>query len=109
MSHLLGPAVKHGNAQDAISIELDGGADPAKVRLAVSNAGAIPESSRQRLFEPFHGRETGGRPESGLGLGLYIVQQIVSAHGGSVKADSDQSERTTFVVELPRFFASHAS
>lgn len=104
VSNLLGNAVKHGSRLEPIRIELDG-MDATKVRLACSNAGAIPESSRERLFEPFRGRETGGRPETGLGLGLYIVQQIVLSHGGSVEADTDQSERTTFVVELPR----HAS
>ena len=101
VSNLLGNAVKHGNRAEAIQIELDG-QESASVRLVVSNAGGIPESSRGRLFEPFHGRETGSRPESGLGLGLYIVQQIVAAHGGSVEACCNEPERTAFVVRLPR-------
>lgn len=101
VSNLLGNAVKHGNRAEAIQIELDG-LESGSVRLVVSNAGGIPESSRRRLFEPFQGRETGGKPESGLGLGLYIVQQIVAAHGGSVEACCDEPERTAFVVQLPR-------
>ena len=42
-----------------------------------------------------------------LGLGLYIVRQIVSAHGGRVEVRSDRESGTTFVVRLP--FAAQAS
>ena len=53
------------------------------------------------MFDPFHnGDQRAGRSE-GLGLGLYIVQQIVSAHSGSVELQS-QNGRTTFRVRLPR-------
>jgi signal transduction histidine kinase len=38
----------------------------------------------------------------GLGLGLYIVQQIVQAHGGRMEARSSETEGTVFVLELPR-------
>jgi len=53
------------------------------------------------LFDPFRGsqRQT-GRTE-GLGLGLYIVQQIVLAHGGSVDVQSGNGNHTAFVVRIP--------
>jgi signal transduction histidine kinase len=52
------------------------------------------------LFQPFR-RGDGDRPR-GLGLGLYIVQQIVIAHGGSIDVTSTLEEGTTFVARLPR-------
>jgi PAS domain S-box-containing protein len=74
------------------------------VRVAVHNAGApIPEAQLPHIFEPFRRAEGGGaRAPSGLGLGLYIVQQIAEAHGGSVEVRSREGEGTTFLVSLPR-------
>jgi PAS domain S-box-containing protein len=74
------------------------------VRMAVHNAGTpIPEAQLPHLFEPFRRAEEGGaRVPSGLGLGLYIVQQIAEAHGGTVEVRSREGEGTTFIVSLPR-------
>jgi signal transduction histidine kinase len=57
-----------------------------------------------QLFDPFTGAGASGsaqRPK-GLGLGLYIVQQIVLAHGGRIDVRSSAGEGTTFSVSLPR-------
>jgi signal transduction histidine kinase len=51
------------------------------------------------IFEP--GRRGDARA-GGLGLGLYIVEQIVLAHHGSIEARSSKEEGTTFTVVLPR-------
>ncbi|AKJ08113.1 sensory box histidine kinase [Archangium gephyra] len=75
------------------------------VRLEVHNAGApIPAERLGSIFEPFRrfGEEQSPTSTSGLGLGLYIVDQIVRAHGGSVSVRSTQEEGTTFTVRLPR-------
>jgi signal transduction histidine kinase len=55
------------------------------------------------LFDPFRqlGSAQSGRG-SGLGLGLFIVREIVLAHGGQVSVRSTQQEGTTFTVALPR-------
>ncbi len=74
------------------------------VRVEVHNAGApIPEEQLPHIFEPFRRAEEGeARVPTGLGLGLYIVQQIAEAHGGSVEVRSREGEGTTFIVSLPR-------
>ncbi|MCW5802087.1 MAG: HAMP domain-containing histidine kinase [Deltaproteobacteria bacterium] len=47
-----------------------------------------------------------GRDSSGLGLGLYITQQIVLAHRGRIRVESDERAGTRFVIVLPRAVAS---
>jgi signal transduction histidine kinase len=107
ISNLLGNAIQHGSHDQPIAIALDG-TQPDRVILRVTNAGAIPPSTRGRLFDPFRGRDGRGANESGLGLGLYIVKQIAIAHGGDASLDSSDPERTSFVLELPRQPAARA-
>ena len=54
------------------------------------------------LFEPFRRGRTGDRSPGGLGLGLYIVKQIVRAHDGTIGVESTDKDGTTFTVHLPR-------
>jgi signal transduction histidine kinase len=72
--------------------------------LEVHNQGApIPEDRLTHLFEPFRrASQDESRPSPGLGLGLYIVQQIVQAHGGTIEVRSTVADGTTFTVRLPR-------
>jgi two-component system, sensor histidine kinase and response regulator len=100
VENLISNAILHG-AGGRIDIRLDG-RDPARVRLAVKNAGVIPEEMLPQIFEPFR-RGVERRDKSGLGLGLYIVREIASAHGGEVRVESrGELGTTTFEVELPR-------
>jgi signal transduction histidine kinase len=61
----------------------------------------VPPSVRARIFDPFGSRERTST-KSGLGLGLYIVQLVVQAHGGHVELEPDDGEHTAFRLELPR-------
>ncbi|MFP2925481.1 PAS domain-containing protein [Pyxidicoccus sp. 3LG] len=73
------------------------------VCVEVHNAGApIPADLLPRIFEPFRRATSERHPTSGLGLGLFIVQQIAHAHGGRVEVHSTEAEGTTFTVWLPR-------
>ncbi|HEY7792033.1 MAG TPA: HAMP domain-containing sensor histidine kinase [Vicinamibacterales bacterium] len=71
-----------------------------EILLSISNGGEIPPEMRPRLFGAFSA-DGSERSESGLGLGLYIVQRIVRAHGGEVNAESANG-RTTMRLRLPR-------
>jgi signal transduction histidine kinase len=75
--------------------------------LEVHNGGAIAPSVREHLFDPFR---RGTQPaRDALGLGLYIVRQIVLAHGGMIEVRSSEGDGTTFRLQLPRSAASPVS
>ena len=103
MANLLGNAVQHGG-ETPITVTLRGEAD--EVVATVHNRGqSIPREQIPRLFDPFKrltdGSATSGSTES-LGLGLYIVERIVTAHGGTIDVTSSDQAGTTFTVRLPR-------
>ena len=71
------------------------------VELAVSDTGyGIPAEDLTRIFEPFR-QVGGGRPASGVGLGLFLVRRLAEALGGKVEVESRVGEGSTFRVRLP--------
>jgi phosphoserine phosphatase RsbU/P len=100
LSNLLGNALRHGQPESPIQLELDG-THPYELVLAVTNRGQIPAEILGCLFEPFRRAKTRAGSVEGLGLGLFIVQQIVLAHDGRIDAESSDGI-TTFRVTLPR-------
>jgi len=96
VTNLLGNAVQHGEGAE-ITVHVDGSQEDM-IGCSVRNAGRIADALLPRLFEPFKGTFN---PSTGLGLGLYIVDQFVSAHGGSVHAENSESG-VRFDVRLPR-------
>jgi signal transduction histidine kinase len=74
--------------------------------LEVHNVGPpIDPGLLPTLFDPFR---RGQRSANGLGLGLYIVREIVRAHHGTVEVASTPADGTTFTVTLPKMAASDA-
>jgi signal transduction histidine kinase len=101
LSNLVSNAVRHGYLDTAVDVRLTTRDDVACIEVA--NLGEpIPESEMGRLFEPFErGRQSRSKPDS-IGLGLFIVREIVTAHGGKVTAsNSPDTGRVTFSVALP--------
>ena len=95
--NLVGNALRHGDP--AAPIRIKGRVEEGVIELSVANGGTpIPEDARPLLFHPFKRRS--GSPEEGLGLGLYIADQIAKAHGGSIDVVSD-FEQTVFTCRLP--------
>ena len=99
-SNLIGNAFQHGAPNQPVRVGLDG-TDPDQVVMSIENDGVIPPDILPHLFDPFRGGQRAGRNE-GLGLGLYIVQQIVHAHGGRVEVHSTPETHTRFRVIVPR-------
>lgn len=101
ISNLVCNAVRHGSVDSPIRIIIDGTREDAVV-LRVHNAGSpVPDELRKVLFEPFH-RSARPREPHGLGLGLYITEQLVLAHGGSVSLETSSEAGTCFLVTMPR-------
>jgi PAS domain S-box-containing protein len=100
-TNLVANALTHGDMDSPVSIRMTGGDE--SVLLSVSNRGpGIPPERIERLFEPFQqGNDASDGRRRGLGLGLFIVREIVRAHRGMLDVRSC-SDLTTFVVTLPR-------
>ena len=87
----------HGRSFQRVWVRLEPG------RLTVEDNGVgIPPGEDERIFERFYRVDpVRSRDEGGSGLGLAICKRLVTAHGGTIRAES-QPGRTRFVVELPQ-------
>lgn len=108
VTNLVVNAIAHG--KDPIVVQV--GHDDGHVVIEVRNGGEIPAPLLPKLFDPFthsgeERRHDGGGPpvpdrrRGHLGLGLYIVHEIATGHGGTIKARSSDGE-TVFQMTLPR-------
>ncbi|HYC55513.1 MAG TPA: GAF domain-containing protein [Candidatus Binatia bacterium] len=101
MSNLMGNALQHRREGTPVELGIDG-TQPHVVTVRVRNRGSIPADLLPVIFEPLRGgQQRKGEGSSGLGLGLYISQQIAMAHGSTIRVESG-SDETVFEVELPR-------
>ncbi|HET9452336.1 MAG TPA: PAS domain-containing sensor histidine kinase, partial [Aggregicoccus sp.] len=103
VQNLVTNALKHGAAGGPVTLRLVG--EASGVRLSVHNQGEpIPAALLPQLFNPFRrgaGRSAASPVSEGLGLGLYIAQAVIAAHGGRIEAHSSAQAGTTFQVWLP--------
>jgi len=97
LSNLMGNALKHGERDHEVIVDIDGTAHDM-VCVAVRNAGCMQAGLGKRAFRPFVRGSTG----QGVGLGLYIVSQLVALHGGRVELHSTAETGTVVSVTLPR-------
>lgn len=85
-----------------VLIDLRGFADSVVIRVS-SDGRATAGSALQLLLEP-RGEPAGPHesPYTGLGVGLFIVREILSRHGGSIAVEYAHEPGTTFTAEVPR-------
>jgi signal transduction histidine kinase len=106
LGNLLANAVQHGEAGGQIGLSAVGGAD--SIVLKVSNRGApIPAEALRSVFEPLTriqnpSQHPDERSQTSMGLGLFIVREIVNGHLGAVTVESSSEKGTVFTVQLPR-------
>ncbi|WP_323614217.1 GAF domain-containing sensor histidine kinase [Pseudomonas putida] len=98
LSNLIANALTHGAPDGPVTVRA-AIADEEFV-LSVHNSGApIAPQTLNQLFQPF--RPLSAAPRQGLGLGLYIANQIALAHGGRMEVISDEQRGTLFSFHLP--------
>ncbi len=99
-------AIEHGDEGTPVTIDFDEVEDVVAIRI--HNHGVpIPADRMERLFDPWkaiEARRSGSDsgPTENLGLGLYIAERIVNAHGGRIELESYEEHGTIFTVRLPR-------
>lgn len=101
LSNLLSNAGQHGAPGTRITLKLDG-THPERLRVSVHNHGAIPEAVLPHIFDPFRSTRHRRDRSCGLGLGLFVVREVVHAHAGTIEVQSSEACGTSFSLELPR-------
>ena len=103
-TNLIGNALEHGSKRTGVKVMVQGSDD--EVTLAVHNRGVpIPEEQLDGIFNAMKQQPASRKSNassSNLGLGLYIADQIVQGHKGSIDVESSEEKGTTFTVRLPR-------
>lgn len=102
IANLIDNAIKYSPDGPKVSIKLRKSGKTAELYIK-DNGNGIANSELKRIFKRFYrGVNTTDRPIKGTGLGLWIVQSIVSKHGGDVLAESKGIGRgSTFIMRLP--------
>ncbi len=106
VSNLISNAIRYGDVTATVKVTLSGD-EADDVVVSVHNTGpVIPTATRESLFEPLVRGTDSQNSGFNLGLGLYIVREIATAHGGTASAESSAAEGTTFRIRLPRLARS---
>ena len=96
--NVLSNAVEHAATSPTIDVTVRRSGTVAVVEVRDYGPG-IAINDLPQLFQPY--TRLGQKPSVGLGLGLYLAREIVTAHGGTIQAESSLGEGTTIVVRLP--------
>ena len=101
VQNLLQNAVKYSPEGGEVTVRVERKEQQAVLSVADRGIG-IPEAARTQIFDRFFRASNVDRNNiSGFGIGLYVVNEIVSRHGGSVEVSSAEGQGSTFTVSLP--------
>jgi signal transduction histidine kinase len=102
VQNLILNAVKYSSGSRHVTVTASNGG--GAVRIAVEDKGiGIAKSELKQIFEPFYrSKDVVDAQIHGNGLGLSLVKQIVEAHGGTVRAESEIGKGSKFTIELPQ-------
>lgn len=99
IKNLISNALDHSNSQKPIDVQI--GKAPKYITISVIDYGqGISKDELKMIFNKYYSAAKKLR-KVGTGLGLYLSQQIVEAHGGEITATSEENVRTEFCVKLP--------
>jgi PAS domain S-box-containing protein len=98
LSNLLTNAIKYGELRP---IQVSLWRQAGRANLAITDQGVgIAKESQARIFDRFE-RAISSSEVSGLGLGLFIAQELITAHEGSITVESELGKGATFTIQLP--------
>lgn len=101
LSNVVGNAIEHGTKNGSVTVVARAHGDAVVVEI--HNLGPpIPRNTLRTMFEPMVRHDRDGGRSANLGLGLYIADQVVRAHGGKITVTSSKATGTTFTIHLPR-------
>jgi signal transduction histidine kinase len=105
LSNLISNAAQHGMPGQPVSVAIAG--EPTEVVITVHNHGTpIPPEMLSSIFKPLvqgsSQKVRKHRRPGSIGLGLYIVREIATAHGGTISVTSSHANGTVFTLRLPR-------
>jgi signal transduction histidine kinase len=100
VGNLLSNAIKYTSAGGTIRVIAS--TDDKLFWFKVSDTGAgVLAEEREKIFLPFYRGDTGRRIKQGMGLGLTIARDLITAHGGELTVESTSGQGSEFVVKLP--------
>jgi signal transduction histidine kinase len=101
LQNLIGNALKYSRPADPVTVTVT--TDSTQVGIIVRDRGiGIPQDALPNLFQRFYRAPNAEEQHiSGMGIGLYVVKEIVTLHGGTVAVESAEGAGTTFTVYLP--------
>lgn len=100
LRNLLINAIKHNEQPVSITVTLS--RRRKRHQLSVHDDGqGIPKRLQEKVFECFYSESQQGRPASGAGVGLYLVQRNVTNMGGTIRLESSPGKGCTFLIQLP--------
>ena len=97
LTNIIGNAIKFTD-RGRIEVFLSEYGNKVRIRVKDSGIGISPEE-QQIVFQRFH---QGNHRRSGKGLGLYLCQQIIHAHDGTIAIESEVGKGSTFIIDLPK-------
>ncbi len=100
VQNLVSNAVKYGPCHARITVRVEKKDRFALLTVSDQGRGIAPEDL-QVIFQPFGRGRSADMSAEGAGMGLYVVKQIVEAHGGRIEVESEPGQGATFRVSLP--------
>ncbi len=101
LQNLIQNAIKYSPGGGIVTVQIERQGDNASVRVSDKGIG-IPAAALPQLFRRFYRAPNADSQHiSGMGIGLYVVKEIVELHGGTVEVDSHELQGSTFIIRLP--------
>jgi signal transduction histidine kinase len=100
VANLVSNALKYSPPDTPVDVDVEVRGGEAVIRVTDRGPG-LTADDQARLFEPFRRVGPAAREVPGIGLGLFVVRRIVTAHGGRIEVESERGHGARFVVYLP--------